>query len=71
MKKNVARYPGKRTLLDQLAAELQGLEQAQQLKRESEFQERLRDLLKQHGKSAVEVVDFLSLLDPSIRPTAA
>lgn len=60
-------YYKKKQLMDQLAREIQEMEQNNDLKREFEFKDKLSKLMDQYGKSAKEVLEVLGNIDPSVR----
>lgn len=59
-------YYQKKQLIEKLAAELQQLEQDQALKKELEFEEKVKGLMKQFDKSPRDVLQILSAIDPSV-----
>lgn len=56
--------------MDQLAQEIQEMEQNNDLKREFEFKDKLSKLMEQFDKSARDVLDVLGNIDPSVRGKA-
>ena len=60
-------YYKKKQLMDQLAQEIQEMEQNNDLKKEFEFKDNLSKLMDQYGKSAKDVLDVLGNIDPSVR----
>lgn len=60
-------YYKKKQLMDQLAREIQEMEQNNDLKREFEFKDKLSKLMEQYDKSAKEVLEVLGNIDPSVR----
>ena len=63
-------YYKKKQLMDQLAQEIQEMEQNNDLKKEFEFKDKLNKLMEQYGKSAKEVLEVLGNIDPSVRGKA-
>ncbi len=59
-------YYQKKQLMEKLSAELEKLEQDQALKSELEFENKVRDLMKQYKKAPKDVLQILSAIDPSI-----
>lgn len=59
-------YYQKKQLMEQLAEELEKLEQDQALKSELDFENEVRDLMKKYDKSPKDVLQILSAIDPSI-----
>ena len=59
-------YYQKKQLMEQLAAELEKLEQDQALKQDLEFENKVRDLMKEYDKEPGDVVQILAAIDPSI-----
>lgn len=59
-------YYQKKQLLEKLAAELEKLEQDQALKRDLEFEKKIRGLMEEYDKSPKDVLQILSAIDPSI-----
>ena len=59
-------YYQKKQLMDKLADELRKLEEDNALKRELEFEEKIRGLMKEHNKSAKDVLQVLGAIDPSV-----
>jgi len=59
-------YYQKKQLMEKLAAELEKLEKDQALKSELEFENKVRDLMKEYDKSPKDVLQILSAIDPSI-----
>ena len=59
-------YYQKKQLMEQLAEELEQLEQDQSLKSELNFENEVRDLMKEHDKSPKDVLRILQAIDPSI-----
>ena len=59
-------YYQKKQLMEKLAAELQKLEKDQALKSELEFENKVRDLMKQFDKSPKDVLQILAAIDPTI-----
>ncbi|MEO9522553.1 histone-like nucleoid-structuring protein, MvaT/MvaU family [Marinobacter alexandrii] len=59
-------YYQKKQLMEKLAAELEKLEEDQALKGELEFENKVRDLMKEYGKSPKDVLQILSAIDPSV-----
>ena len=64
-------YYQKKQLMEQLASELEKLEQDQALKSELEFENKVRDLMKEYNKAPKDVLQILSAIDPSIAGTKA
>lgn len=63
-------YYKKKQLMDQLAQELQEMEQNNDLKKEFEFKDNLSKLMDQYDKSAKDVLEVLANIDPTIRSKA-
>ena len=59
-------YYQKKQLMEKLAAELEKLEKDQALKSELEFENKVRDLMKQFDKSPKDVLQILAAIDPTI-----
>jgi len=59
-------YYQKKQLMEKLSAELAQLEQDQALKRELEFENKVRDLMKTYDKSPKDVLQILGAIDPSV-----
>lgn len=59
-------YYQKKQLMEKLSAELAQLEQDQALKRELEFEDKVRDLMKSYDKSPKDVLQILGAIDPSV-----
>ncbi|WP_203141766.1 histone-like nucleoid-structuring protein, MvaT/MvaU family [Marinobacter mangrovi] len=59
-------YYQKKQLMDKLADELKKLEEDNALKRELEFEEKIRALMKDYNKSAKDVLQVLGAIDPSV-----
>lgn len=59
-------YYQKKQLMDKLADELRKLEEDNALKRELEFEEKIRGLMKEYNKSAKDALQVLGAIDPSI-----
>ena len=59
-------YYQKKQLMEKLSEELRQLEQDNALKRELEFEEKVRDLMKQYNKSPKDVLQVLGAIDPSV-----
>lgn len=64
---NISDYYKKKQMVEQLAKELQQMEENSDLKREFEFKENLRSLMDEFGKSGKEVVDVLAAIDPAVK----
>jgi len=64
-------YYQKKQLMEQLAEELEKLEQDQALKSELEFENEVRALMQKHDKSPKDVLRILQAIDPSIAGTKA
>lgn len=60
-------YYKKKQLMDQLAKEIQEMEENNELKKEFEFKDKLTKLMEQYDKSARETLDVLGNIDPSLR----
>jgi len=69
--KKINDYYQKKQLVQQLSEELQKLEQDQALKRELEFEDKIRELMESHNKTARDVLQVLTVLDPSLAGSAA
>ena len=59
-------YYQKKQLMEKLSEELAQLEQDQALKGELEFENKVRDLMKEYKKEPKDVLQILSAIDPSI-----
>lgn len=59
-------YYQKKQLMEKLTEELHQLEQDNSLKRELEFEEKVRKLMKEYDKSSKDVLQVLGAIDPSI-----
>ncbi|TGN39916.1 histone-like nucleoid-structuring protein, MvaT/MvaU family [Marinobacter confluentis] len=59
-------YYQKKQLMEKLSEELAQLEQDQALKGELEFENKVRDLMKEYKKAPKDVLQILSAIDPSI-----
>ncbi|MDO3720290.1 histone-like nucleoid-structuring protein, MvaT/MvaU family [Marinobacter sp. chi1] len=59
-------YYQKKQLMEKLALELEKLEEDQALKSELEFENKVRDLMKEYDKSPKDVLQILSAIDPSL-----
>ncbi|MCK7547006.1 histone-like nucleoid-structuring protein, MvaT/MvaU family [Marinobacter koreensis] len=59
-------YYQKKQLMEKLANELEQLEKDQSLKKELDFENKVRDLMKEYDKSPKDVLQILSAIDPSI-----
>ncbi|WP_111495797.1 MULTISPECIES: histone-like nucleoid-structuring protein, MvaT/MvaU family [Marinobacter] len=59
-------YYQKKQLMDKLADELSKLEEDNALKRELEFEKKIRGLMKDYNKSAKDVLQVLGAIDPSV-----
>lgn len=59
-------YYQKKQLMDKLADELRKLEEDNALKRELEFEEKIRGLMNDYDKSAKDVLQVLGAIDPSV-----
>ncbi|WP_372966633.1 histone-like nucleoid-structuring protein, MvaT/MvaU family [Marinobacter sp.] len=59
-------YYQKKQLMEKLAEELEQLENDQALKSELEFENKVRDLMKQYDKSPKDFLQILAAIDPSI-----
>lgn len=64
---NISDYYKKKKMADQLAKELQQMEENTELKKEFEFKEKLRDLMSTFGKSGKETLEVLSAIDPAVK----
>jgi xenogenic silencer MvaT-like protein len=66
-------YYQKKQLMEKLSEELAQLEQDQALKSELEFENKVRDLMKEYKKAPKDVLQILSAIDPTIggaKPTS-
>lgn len=63
---NINDYYQKKHLVEKLSEELQQLEQDQALKKDLEFEKKIRDLMKSHDKSPKDVLQILNAIDPSV-----
>lgn len=59
-------YYQKKQLMEKLSEELAQLEQDQALKGELEFENKVRDLMKEYEKAPKDVLQILSAIDPTI-----
>ncbi|ARM86279.1 histone-like nucleoid-structuring protein, MvaT/MvaU family [Marinobacter salarius] len=59
-------YYQKRQLIDQLADELQALENDQALKAELKFEKDVKALMDQYNKAPSEVLQILAAIDPTV-----
>lgn len=59
-------YYQKKQLMEKLSEELAQLEQDQVLKGELEFENKVRDLMKEYKKGPKDVLQILSAIDPTI-----
>ena len=59
-------YYQKKQLMEKLSEELAQLEQDQALKSELEFENKVRDLMKEYKKAPKDVLQILSAIDPTI-----
>ncbi len=64
-------YYQKKQLMEKLASELEQLEKDQALKGQLEFERKIRGLMSEHGKSAKDVLQILTAIDPSLGSVAA
>ncbi|NWO06306.1 MAG: DNA binding protein [Alteromonadaceae bacterium] len=64
-------YYQKKQLMEQLAEELEKLEQDQTLKSELAFENEVRDLMAKYDKTPKDVLQILATIDPSIGGTKA
>ncbi|WP_150909683.1 histone-like nucleoid-structuring protein, MvaT/MvaU family [Marinobacter halotolerans] len=64
-------YYQKKQLMEKLSEELAQLEQDQALKSELEFENKVRDLMKEYKKAPKDVLQILSAIDPTIAGTKA
>lgn len=62
-------YYQKKQLMEKLAAELEKLEEDQALKSELEFENKVRALMQEYGKSPKDVFQILAAIDPSLTGT--
>jgi Bacterial xenogeneic silencer MvaT, C-terminal domain len=63
-------YYQKRQLMDQLAQELQQLENDQALQSELEFEKKVKELMDEYDKSPRDVLQILVAIDPSVAAKA-
>lgn len=59
-------YYQKKELMDKLSREIEALEKDQNLKKEFEFQDKLKGLMKEYDKSAKDILQTLTTIDPSV-----
>ena len=59
-------YYQKKQLMEKLSEELAQLEQDQALKGELDFENKVRDLMKEYKKAPKDVLQILSAIDPTI-----
>lgn len=64
-------YYQKKQLMEKLSQELEQLEQDNVLKRELEFEEKVRNLMKEYDKSPKDVLQILGAIDPAVVGTKA
>lgn len=62
-------YYQKKQLVEKLSEELRQLEQDQTLKKQLKFEEEVRSLMDEYEKSATDVLQILTAIDPSITST--
>lgn len=63
-------YYQKKQLMEQLAEELSKLEDDQSLKSDLEFEEKVKALMGEYDKNPRDVLQILSVIDPSIASSA-
>lgn len=61
-------YYQKKQMMEQLANELQSLEEDQSLKADLEFEKEVEGLMKKYDKSPRDVLQIMSVIDPSVAP---
>ncbi|WP_336367006.1 histone-like nucleoid-structuring protein, MvaT/MvaU family [Marinobacter sp. C2H3] len=59
-------YYQKKQLMEKLAGELAQLEKDQSLKKELDFENKVRNLMKEYDKSPKDVLQILAAIDPSV-----
>lgn len=59
-------YYQKKQLIEKLSEELQQLEQDKSLKRELDFEEKVRGLMNEYDKTSKDVLEVLAAIDPSV-----
>jgi hypothetical protein len=64
-------YYQKKQLMEKLSEELAQLEQDQALKGELEFENKVRDLMKEYKKAPKDVLQILAAIDPTISGSKA
>ena len=62
----ITQYYEKRKMKEQLARELEELENDKELKQEIEFKEKLKDLMSKYGKSAEQMLEVMAAIEPKI-----
>ncbi|KXS55400.1 MAG: transcriptional regulator MvaT, P16 subunit [Marinobacter sp. T13-3] len=61
----ISTYYEKKRLMEQLANELQQLEEDQSLKSDLKFEEDVKALMEEHGKSAKDVIEIMATIAPN------
>ncbi|PAV24987.1 hypothetical protein C8D92_108197 [Tamilnaduibacter salinus] len=67
----ISDYYQKKQLMEQLSEEITKMEADKTLKRELEFEEKIRGLMDEYNKSAKDVLQVLGAIDPSVVPGKA
>lgn len=67
---NISDYYQKKQLMEQLANELEKLEDDQSLKMDLEFEQEVKALMEKFDKSPKDVLQIISVIDPSLAPAA-
>ena len=62
----ISTYYEKQRMQEQLARELEELEKDKELSRELEFKDKLQELMSQYGKSADQMLEVMSAIEPKI-----
>lgn len=60
-------YYKKKQIMEQLAQELQQLEDDKSLKEDLKFEDEVRDLVKKYDKSPSDIIPILGVLDPNLK----
>ena len=62
----ISTYYEKQRMQEQLARELEELENDKELKKELEFKDKLKELMSQYGKSAEQMLEVMAAIEPKI-----
>ena len=63
----ITTYYEKQRMQDQLAKELEELEEDKELRQELDFKEKLESLMNDYGKSADQILDVMTVIEPKIQ----